>query len=183
MTFPAANAIYRARDLRQLSGGAGDPARSSMRGLLLPFDLALRVENRGGSRKILRSPEAAAMMMRSLFVSMQELNKGRAPVPTCRETSIKRVGIIGAGLHGARGVGYVTALAGIDVVLIDRDPGGGRPRQGAFRKADRRSDQPRTRHPLRTAMPSSRAITATADYGALQDCDPRHRSRVSRTAR
>ena len=43
-------------------------------GLQLPMDQALRVESRWFA-KILRSPEAAAMI-RSLFVSMQELNKG-----------------------------------------------------------------------------------------------------------
>ena len=40
----------------------------------MPFDTALRVESRYFA-KVLRSPEAAAMI-RSLFVSMQELNKG-----------------------------------------------------------------------------------------------------------
>ena len=35
-------------------------------------------------------------------------------------TKLKRVGIIGAGFMGA-GIAYVTAQAGIEVVLIDRD--------------------------------------------------------------
>ena len=43
-------------------------------GLQVPFDTALRIESRYFA-KIVRSPEAAAMI-RSLFVSMQELNKG-----------------------------------------------------------------------------------------------------------
>ena len=43
-------------------------------GLQVPFDTALRIESRYFA-KILRSPEAASMI-RSLFVSMQELNKG-----------------------------------------------------------------------------------------------------------
>ena len=43
-------------------------------GLQVPFDSALRIESRYFA-KIMRSPEAAAMI-RSLFVSMQELNKG-----------------------------------------------------------------------------------------------------------
>src|SRR6266852_8481469 len=87
-------------------------------GLQLPMDQALTVESRYFT-KILRSPEAAAMI-RSLFVSMQELNKGArrpADVPPSR---LKRIGIIGAGFMGA-GIAYVTAQAGIEVVLIDRD--------------------------------------------------------------
>src|SRR6516165_10230025 len=82
------------------------------------MDVALRVESRWFA-KILRSPEAAAMI-RTLFVSVRELNKGaRRPkiVPT---TNLKTVGVIGAGFMGA-GIAYVTAMAGLNVVLIDRD--------------------------------------------------------------
>src|SRR5215470_2210252 len=80
--FPAANAIYRRETFDNYPA-----ARAIMQvvyeGLQLPMDLALRVESRWFAR-ILRSPEAASMI-RSLFVSMQELNKGaRRPkdVPT-----------------------------------------------------------------------------------------------------
>ena len=50
-------------------------------GLQLPMDLALAVESRYFA-KILRSKEAAAMI-RSLFVSMGELNKGARRPRTC----------------------------------------------------------------------------------------------------
>ena len=59
-------------------------------------------------------------MIRSLFLSSQELNKlARRPkdVPT---TDIKKIGVLGAGMMGA-GIAYVSAMAGIEVVLIDRD--------------------------------------------------------------
>src|SRR5581483_10196388 len=69
--------------------------------------------------KILRSPEAAAMI-RSLFVSMQELNKGARRPAGVPPTTLKTIGIIGAGFMGAS-VAYVTARAGMQVVLIDRD--------------------------------------------------------------
>src|SRR5271154_7346927 len=116
MVFPPANAIYR-RETYDNYPAARAILQVVYEGLQLPMDQALRVESRWFA-KILRSPQAAAMM-RSLFVSMQELNKG-ARRPDLPRTAIKRVGIIGAGFMGAS-VGYVTALAGIDVVLIDRD--------------------------------------------------------------
>src|SRR6201996_3449471 len=93
MTFPAANAIYPPETYDNYPA-----ARAILQvvyeGLQVDMDTALRVESRWFA-KILRSPEAAAMM-RSLFVSMQELNKG-ARRPDLPRSTIKRVGIIGAG--------------------------------------------------------------------------------------
>jgi 3-hydroxyacyl-CoA dehydrogenase/enoyl-CoA hydratase/3-hydroxybutyryl-CoA epimerase len=87
-------------------------------GLQLPMDLALRVESRWFAH-ILRSKEARAMI-RSLFVSMGELNKGARRPKAEPPSKIGKIGIIGAGFMGAS-IGYVAALNGIDVVLIDRN--------------------------------------------------------------
>jgi len=61
----------------------------------------------------------AAMMIRSLFVSLQELNKGARRPANVPPTKVKKLAVIGAGFMGAS-VGYVSARAGIDVVLVDR---------------------------------------------------------------
>ena len=166
MTFPAANAIYR-RETYDNYPAARAVLQVVYEGLLLPFDLALRVESRWFA-KILRSPEAAAMM-RSLFVSMQDLNKGARRPATVPPTTFRRVGIIGAGFMGA-GIGYVTALAGIDVVLIDRDQdtadrGQAHAQQLITDQVNRGRASPTDRDAL-----LSRILT-TADYGALKNCD------------
>src|SRR5262245_2824647 len=67
MTFPAANAIYR-RETYDNYPAARAILQVVYEGLQLPIDTALRVESRWFA-KILRSPEAAAMI-RTLFVSM-----------------------------------------------------------------------------------------------------------------
>ena len=71
--WPAANAIYR-RETQDNYPAAKAILQAVYEGLQLPMDLALEVESRLFA-KILRSAEAAAMI-RTLFISMQELNKG-----------------------------------------------------------------------------------------------------------
>jgi 3-hydroxyacyl-CoA dehydrogenase/enoyl-CoA hydratase/3-hydroxybutyryl-CoA epimerase len=136
-------------------------------GLLVPFDHALRIEQRWFA-KIVRSPQAAAMT-RSLFVSLQELNKGArrpAQVPASR---IKRVGIIGAGFMGAS-IGYVTAQAGIDVVLIDEDQEkADRGKAVSEKLISEQVKRGRASDAERGALLAR--ITATPDYAALKNCD------------
>jgi 3-hydroxyacyl-CoA dehydrogenase / enoyl-CoA hydratase / 3-hydroxybutyryl-CoA epimerase len=117
MVWPAANAIYR-RETHDNYPAAKAILHSVYEGLQLPMDLALRVESRWFA-KTLRSPEAAAMI-RTLFISMGELNKGARRPAHVPASIIKQVGILGAGFMGA-GIAYVTASAGMEVVLIDQD--------------------------------------------------------------
>ena len=98
MTFPAANAIYR-RETYDNYPAARAILQVVYEGLQLPIDTALRVELRWFA-KILRSPEAAAMI-RSLFVSMQDLNKGARRPANVPPTSLKKIGVVGAGFMGA----------------------------------------------------------------------------------
>ena len=59
-------------------------------------------------------------MIRSLFISMQELGKGARRPAGQPKSDLKHVGVVGAGFMGAS-IAYVTAVAGLDVTLIDRD--------------------------------------------------------------
>ena len=97
-TFPPANAIYRRETFDNYPA-----ARAIMQvvyeGLQLPFDLALRVELRWFAH-ILRTPQAAAMI-RTLFVSTQELNKGARRPKGVPATKLKSIGVLGAGFMGA----------------------------------------------------------------------------------
>jgi 3-hydroxyacyl-CoA dehydrogenase / enoyl-CoA hydratase / 3-hydroxybutyryl-CoA epimerase len=166
MTFPAANAIYR-RETYDNYPAARAIMQCVYEGLQLPIDAALRVESRHFA-KVLRSPEAAAMV-RSLFVSMQELNKGARRPAEIAPTKLKRVGIIGAGFMGA-GIAYVTAQAGIEVVLIDRDQATAD--RGKAHSEKLISDQiNRGRAVAADREVLLARITPTADYAALASCD------------
>jgi 3-hydroxyacyl-CoA dehydrogenase / enoyl-CoA hydratase / 3-hydroxybutyryl-CoA epimerase len=115
--WPAAPAI-----LRRESAGNYPAALAILKcvyeGLQLPFDTALKVEQRYFT-EILRSKEAFAMI-RSLFICMQELGKGARRPAGQPKSDLSHVGVVGAGFMGAS-IAYVTAVAGLDVTLIDRD--------------------------------------------------------------
>ncbi|MBN8529205.1 MAG: enoyl-CoA hydratase/isomerase family protein [Caulobacterales bacterium] len=87
-------------------------------GVQVPMDAALRIETRYFI-KTLMTPEAQGMI-RSLFLSKQELDKGAVRPADVPKSDPKKVTVIGAGMMGA-GIAYVQALAGIETILIDRD--------------------------------------------------------------
>ncbi|MDG4873933.1 3-hydroxyacyl-CoA dehydrogenase NAD-binding domain-containing protein [Mesorhizobium sp. WSM4935] len=136
-------------------------------GLLVPFDTALRIEQRYFT-EIMQSKEAAAMI-RSLFLSLQELNKGARRPAGVPDTKFKKIGILGAGFMGA-GIAYVTARAGIPVVLLDRDLPSAE--KGKAHSDSLMADQVKKGR----AKPEDKdkllsLITPTADYADLAGCD------------
>ena len=166
MTFPAANAIYR-RETYDNYPAARAILQVVYEGLQLDIDTALRVESRWFA-KILRSPEAAAMI-RTLFVSMQDLNKGARRPAKEPATNLKKIGVIGAGFMGA-GIAQVSAAAGLQVVLVDRDQETADKGKAALHKAlTDRVNKGRMKNAARDELLGM--ITASADYTALADCD------------
>ncbi|NMG41050.1 3-hydroxyacyl-CoA dehydrogenase [Chelativorans sp. ZYF759] len=136
-------------------------------GLLVPFDTALRIEQRYFT-EIMQTTEAK-MMIRSLFVSLQELNKGARRPGGIAPTKFSKVGVLGAGFMGA-GIAFVTAKAGIPVVLIDRD-------QEAADKGKAHSEKlmdgliKKGRATAEDKEKLLSLITATPDYGKLDGAD------------
>ncbi|THF50719.1 3-hydroxyacyl-CoA dehydrogenase NAD-binding domain-containing protein [Allorhizobium terrae] len=115
--WPAAPAI-----LRRETAGNYPAALAILKcvyeGLQVPFDTGLRIEQRYFTQ-IVQTTEAFSMI-RSLFISLQELGKGARRPAGQPKSDIKKVGVVGAGFMGAS-IAYVTAAAGLAVVLIDRD--------------------------------------------------------------
>ena len=164
--WPAAPAI-----LRRETAGNYPAALAILKcvyeGLQVPFDTALRIEQRYFT-EVLQTTEAFSMI-RSLFISMQELGKGARRPAGIPKTKLAKVGVVGAGFMGAS-IAYVTAAAGIEVVLIDRDmeaaAKGKATGEGLVK--DSVGKQRLTQEEGATLL--SR-ITPSADYALLKDAD------------
>ncbi len=136
-------------------------------GLGLPMDRAGKVETRYFIT-LLQDPTARSML-RTLFFSLQECQKGaRRPKDVPRST-IKKLGILGAGLMG-QGVAQVSAKVGIDVVLLDRDLAAAeRGKERVAASLQRDLDKGRTTQAKKDALLAR--IHATASYEDLAGCD------------
>ena len=81
------------------------------------FDTALRIEARWFTH-VLMNPSSSAMI-NTLFLNKSALEKGAARPKNVGDMRVKKVGVLGAGMMGA-GIAHVSAIAGINVVLIDQ---------------------------------------------------------------
>ncbi len=118
MLWPVANALYRKQSFDNY-----DAQRAILKcvyeGLSVKsIDAGLAIEARYFT-SLVRGPQAANMI-RSLFLSMQDLAKGARRPPDQPAALVKKLGVLGAGFMGA-GIAHVAARAGIEVVLVDRD--------------------------------------------------------------
>ncbi|MCI2399180.1 3-hydroxyacyl-CoA dehydrogenase NAD-binding domain-containing protein [Aliiroseovarius subalbicans] len=136
-------------------------------GAQVPFDTALKIEARWFT-SVIMNPSSSAMI-RSLFLNKQALEKGAVRPADVPDQTVKKVGVLGAGMMGA-GIALVSAKAGIEVVLIDQ----------AQEAADRGKDYAATYMDKgiarRKATPEKKEallsmITATTDLEALKGCD------------
>ncbi len=164
--WPAAPAILR----RETSGNY--PAALAIlkcvyEGLQVPFDTGLKIEQRYFTH-VLQTTEAYSMI-RSLFISMQELGKGARRPAGQPKTELKKVGVVGAGFMGAS-IAYVTAAAGIPVTLIDRDIEAATKGKGVGEGLVKDSiGKGRLTQDEGAALLSR--ITPSADYSDLKDAD------------
>jgi 3-hydroxyacyl-CoA dehydrogenase/enoyl-CoA hydratase/3-hydroxybutyryl-CoA epimerase len=85
-------------------------------GTQLPIEQGLRVESKYFGQ-LLAGP-VARNLMRTMFVNKGLADKLARRPAAPPKSPVRRLGILGAGMMGA-GVAYVSALAGIEVVLLD----------------------------------------------------------------
>ena len=136
-------------------------------GLQVPIEAGLRIESRLFT-SVLLSPVARAMI-RSLFLSMQELDKGARRPRDVPKTDVTKLGILGAGMMGA-GIAYVSARAGIDVALLDTEiENAERGKQYSADLMDKRMLKGRATPGERTELLAR--IHPSTDYADLAGCE------------
>lgn len=165
MTFVGASAMVHGKTM-----GVYPAAKALLsavyEGALVPFDQALKIEARWFTN-VLMNPSSTAMI-RSLFINKEALEKG-ANRPKVADQTVKKVGILGAGMMGA-GIAYVSANAGIEVVLIDSTiEAAERGKSYSTGLLDKGISRKKVTEEKKAEVLAR--ITATTDYAALAGCD------------
>ncbi|SPJ30192.1 3-hydroxyacyl-CoA dehydrogenase NAD-binding domain-containing protein [Falsiruegeria mediterranea] len=166
MTFVGASAMVHGK-----TQGAFPAAKALLsavyEGALVDFDNALKIEARWFT-SVLMNPSSGAMI-RSLFLNKEALEKGAVRPKDVPDQRVKKLGVLGAGMMGA-GIALVSAQAGMEVVLIDRDQAAA-DKGKAYTEAylDKGMKRGKVTQDKKDAMLG--LITATPDLEQLKGCD------------
>ncbi|MEM6408767.1 MAG: 3-hydroxyacyl-CoA dehydrogenase NAD-binding domain-containing protein, partial [Pseudomonadota bacterium] len=136
-------------------------------GAMVPFDTAIKIEARWFTN-VLMNP-SSSNMIRSLFINKEALEKGAVRPADVPDQKVQKVGVLGAGMMGA-GIALVSALAGIEVVLIDRDQDAA-DKGKAYTTAHMDKGIARKKATEEKKEQVLSLITATTDLEALKGCD------------
>ena len=141
--------------------------QSVYEGLQVPIETGLAIESQLMTSLLL--DPTSRNMIRSLFLSMQELGKGARRPEGVERTDCKKLGILGAGMMGA-GIAFVSAKVGIECVLLDVS------QEGAEKGKQYSADLMDKRILKKRATPSQKEellsrIHPTTDYADLEGCD------------
>ncbi len=165
-TFIIGNALM-AKNSQHNYPAALNIMSSVYEGTAMPIDRGLQVESKYFAQ-LLAGP-VARNMMRTLFVNKGLADKlARRPAGIAK-SKVRKLGILGAGMMGA-GVAYVSAGAGMEVILLDTE-------MASAEKGKQYSEALLAKQIERGRMTREKAdgllslIKPTTDYAELEGCD------------
>jgi 3-hydroxyacyl-CoA dehydrogenase/enoyl-CoA hydratase/3-hydroxybutyryl-CoA epimerase len=139
----------------------------AVQSLKLDLDTALVIESRGIAALTL-TPQAKNMIS-TFFFGLNKINGGASRPQDVPPQKTEKVGVLGAGMMG-QGIAYVSAMAGIDVVLKDMSLEAAQKGKAYSEKLlDKRVERGRMTPEKRDAVLAR--ITPTADDADLAGCD------------
>ena len=164
--FSAGNAMLHAKTQNNY------PAQTAImsavyEGTQVPIDAALRIEARYMA-KVMADP-VAKNMIRSLFLNMQKANKLANRPKDAPPSKLDRIAVLGAGMMGA-GIAYVSAMAGLKVILVDRSLADAEKGKAYTAKLMDKAIERKKASPAQKEAVLA-LITPATEYDGLKDCD------------
>ncbi|WP_297925730.1 3-hydroxyacyl-CoA dehydrogenase NAD-binding domain-containing protein [uncultured Agitococcus sp.] len=161
-------------NLKKQIKGANYPAPkailcTAIEGAQVDFDNALKIEGRYFTS--LACGKESKNFIKAFFFDLQKINKGasRPSKETYPVWKSKKVGVLGAGMMG-QGIAYVSAMSGIEVVLLDMSLEAAERGKGYTQKLlDKRVSKGRMTK--EAAAEKLALIKATNDFADLAGCD------------
>jgi 3-hydroxyacyl-CoA dehydrogenase / enoyl-CoA hydratase / 3-hydroxybutyryl-CoA epimerase len=140
---------------------------AAVEGAQSDFDTACRIESRYFTH--LATGKVSKNMITAFWYNLNEINGGKSRPQGYDKYTTKKLGVLGAGMMGA-GIAYVSALAGMEVVLKDMDMERAEKGKDYSRKlVDGRVSKGRMKREDADALLAR--IKATGDVADLSGCD------------
>jgi 3-hydroxyacyl-CoA dehydrogenase / enoyl-CoA hydratase / 3-hydroxybutyryl-CoA epimerase len=136
-------------------------------GSIVPIDKGLDIESQYFV-ELLTGP-VARNMIRTLFVDKGAADKLARRPKAVEKVPVQKLGVLGAGMMGA-GIAYVSALAGMDVVLLDTDQANAEKGKG-YSKSLLEKRVSRGKMAAAQAEEVLGRILPTTDYAELAGCE------------
>lgn len=140
---------------------------SVFEGCLTDIDNGLKIESRFFGACVLS--DVSKNMINSLWTQLNSIKKGKSRPQGFEKYKVSKVGILGAGMMGA-GIAYVSAKAGMEVVLLDTAiEGAEKGKSYSTKLLDKAISRGRSTKDKKQALLD--LIKTTTSYDDLEGCD------------
>ena len=140
---------------------------SVFEGCLTDIDNGLKIESRFFVACVLS--DVSKNMINSLWTQLNSIKKGQSRPQGFERSKVSKVGILGAGMMGA-GIAYVSAKAGMEVVLLDTAiEGAEKGKSYSTKLLDKAISRGRSTEDKKQALLD--LIKTTTSYDDLEGCD------------